>query len=123
MSTLTRDNKNLGGKVLNGTLRIGALVLGTYFIGGSFTEAWTSKQIKENIQKTKIEQEEKIQYQNKIDSLYNKLFENADSLDIYKKYGLPIKLLKPTLEQKEWAIEQNELEKKIKQNELEKSVK
>lgn len=59
-------------------------------------------------------------YEQKVDSTYNALFNEAKSLDdslkIYEKYGLPIKLelKKPSFEDKERAVKENELEKSLK---------
>jgi hypothetical protein len=92
----------------------GFLILFSYFIAGISTGAWTPKQIKEYSKKAEIEQAERIQYRNRIDSSYNQLFENCasfqDSVDIYKKYGLPIKLRYPSFEDKENAVKQKLLE-------------
>lgn len=67
----------------------------------------------------KIEEEKqkaKQKYQNQINSSYNSLFKNAenfeDSLEIYKKYGLPIKLQPVSFEEKEKIVNQNSLEGK-----------
>jgi hypothetical protein len=116
------DGKWLGQKTsdrtknyLRNTLVIaGSFVSILYFIAGISTGAWTPKQIKEYSRKAEIEQAERVQYRNRIDSSYNQLFENCasfqDSVDIYKKYGLPIKLRYPSFEDKENAVKQKLLE-------------
>ena len=85
----------------------------------SSTGAWTLKQMKQYNEKSRIEQQIKTEHKNEVNYFYNRIFEGAenikDSVDIYQKYGLPIKLLNPTLEEKERAIKQNRLENLIAQ--------
>jgi len=63
-------------------------------------------------------QQAKQNYIQKIDLIYNSLFKDAktfdDSLEIYQKYGLPIKLIPANFEQKEKVVKQNKLEDSLK---------
>jgi len=65
-----------------------------------------------------LENKNKIQYQNQINSSYKALFKDAktfsDSLVIYQHYGLSLKLKEPNFEEKETAVKINELEKSLK---------
>jgi hypothetical protein len=98
----------------------GIFALSIYLSGGLFTGTWTPKQIKEYSEKSEIEKADRIQYEKSIDSSYNNLFRNSvsfeDSLEIYKKSRLPIKLISPTIEEKERAVRFNELEELLKEN-------
>lgn len=89
--------------------------LGSYSLIGFTTHTWTLKQWKEYHEKVRIEQEMEKAQLDEVNYEYSKIFENAtnfqDTVDIYQKYGLPIILLNPSLEKKEKAIKQNELEK------------
>jgi len=98
---------------------VGILGLVIWLTGGVFLGTWTPKQIKQYNEKLRIELELKTQDIGDINYRYNRLFENAinfnDSLKIYEKYSLPIKLLEPSIEQKKRAIEeQNKLEKSLR---------
>lgn len=103
--------------------------LALYAFLGVETGAWTPAQIKQYNEKERIKAQMEAEHKSEVDYFYNRMFENAkskeDSVGIYQKYGLPIKLLNPSFEQKEKAIKQNELEKGVETpvRQLEKSVK
>lgn len=62
--------------------------------------------------------QEKQRYENKVDSAYDSLFKDAenfqDSLEIYQKYGLPIKLEDPSFKEKERITGHKNLEDDLK---------
>jgi hypothetical protein len=104
--------------IRNGLLIMGGLLFSLYVTTGISTGAWTPKQIKAYNERVRIEQELKDQHLKEVNYFYNRLFEKAitfqDSVEIYKKYNLPINIKNPTLNQKEKAIKQNELERSLK---------
>lgn len=107
----------------NAAIVIGAVTFGCFVINrvetGIKTGAWTPSQIKQYNEKQRIIQQIKTEHENETNFEYGRLFEgNKDSIEVYKKYGFPIKLLEPTLEQKEKAIKQSELERSLKQKEI-----
>jgi len=83
----------------------------TYFTGSLNPQVWNEK-IKEDYAIIELKQ----QYQNQISSFYDSLniFENAenfeDSLEIYQKQGLPIKLEPINFEEKESVVNKKNLE-------------
>lgn len=104
--------------VRNAFYIIAGSVLSLYATAVLFTKGWTPKQMREYGEKERIKIQIESEHKSEADYNYGRIFENAktfqDSVDIYKKYGLPIKLLTPSAEQKEKAIKQNELERSIK---------
>jgi hypothetical protein len=81
---------------------VGISVIEAPLILGIDTGAWTPKQYKEFL----LEKKAQEQHQDKVNSNYNKLFENAasfeDSLRIANDYNIPYELtLKPSFEDKE----------------------
>jgi hypothetical protein len=113
--------KDVVNKAFHGLYAIaGIFTLAIYGSLGAITGAWTPKQMKAYNEKVKIEAQMESEHKKEVEYRYDKIFENSnaktieDSVEIYKKYGLPIKLLNPTLEQKEKAIKQNELERSVK---------
>jgi hypothetical protein len=101
----------------NGAVLAGALLAVGYIGGGILTGVWTPKQMKAYSEKVRIEQQIEAEHKGDIDYKFNILFKNAknfqDSVDVYNKYGLPIKLLTPTHEEKEEAVKQSELERSV----------
>ena len=96
-----------------------AVGLTNYTIEGINSGAWTPKQIKACNEVRRIKKEIEKTELDETNYYYERIFKDADaktfqdSLEIYQKYGLPIILLNPTLEQKEKAIKQNELERSV----------
>ncbi|MEK6833759.1 MAG: hypothetical protein AABY32_06980, partial [Nanoarchaeota archaeon] len=80
----------------------------------------TPKQIKEYNRIEKIKTQIKSEHKSEVDYKYNRIFQDAnaktpeDSFKIYTDYNLPFKFLEPTLEQKEKAIKQNQLERSVR---------
>ncbi len=125
-------DKNFGQKILDGAKYAGKefilpmaggsaiVLLGCYILVGITTKVWTPKQIKEYNRIEKIKTQIESELKSYVDYRFNRIFEDAnaktfqDSVDIYQKYGLPIKLLNPTLIQKEKTIKQNELERSVR---------
>lgn len=89
-------------------------ILGTH----SLNPVHQYKHYRGDIERAILEVKEENKRIEKIDSSYNSLnlFQDAknfeDSLEIYKKFGLPIRLETPNLEQKEKIVKQNSLEEK-----------
>ncbi len=111
--------KENGGRYLlntGKTLAGGLLVL--YFIGGFSTGAWTPKQMKEfnRIEKIKKEMmnERRTFDEFEMGRIYSSAETHQDSVKIAAKYGLPVEILKPSLEQMEEAIEKFSLENSVK---------
>jgi len=108
----TRE-KSLGREVLDKAKYAGKVLLMMGAIGSLGLILTTRRD------KRVIEQEVEKAHLYEVNYEYGKIFKNAynfqDSVDIYQKYGLPIKLLEPSLEQKEKAIKQNRLENLIAQ--------
>jgi hypothetical protein len=94
----------------------GIIILGVYIPFGATTGAWTPKQIHIYNLEKKVDRVLDEMNTDYINHHFNQMFEKEnpktfqDSVDIYQKYGLPIKLLKPTIKQKEEAINKMELE-------------
>ena len=100
------------------SVAVGGSALVLYTVGGVVHNVWTPKQIKEYNEKFRLEQKVYFEHQHTVDSTYTNLFQDAkstqDSIDIYQKWGLPIQLLSPTIQQKEEAIQKwSELEKSL----------
>jgi hypothetical protein len=91
----------------------GVCIVGSYITFSAITGAWTPKQIKQYNEKIKEKEFIEAVENREVDFWYGRIFEeeNAktfqDSVDIYQKYGLPIKLLEPTIQQKENANKKN----------------
>ncbi len=92
-------------------LTAGYIIYGTasWATGSLNPKVWSEK-VKEGNEKMQLKQ----QYENKVDSTYNSLFQDTktfqDSLEIYQKYGLPIKLEPVSFEEKEKIVNENSLE-------------
>lgn len=101
-------------------LALGAIVPFSIWVSlVAATGAWTPKQMKQYSEQERIKAEVEAEYKSYTEYRFNRIFKDADaktfndSVNIYQKYGLPIKLLEPSLGQKENAIKQNELERSI----------
>ncbi len=97
----------------------GVFALSGYLGTLSLTKEWEPKKQLEEIERIKVENQKEEDRKMLIEKKYNGIFESEnpqtfqDSLNIYLKYGLPIKLLSPSFEQREEAV--NKLEKSVEE--------
>lgn len=95
----------------------GVFALSGYLGNVGLTKEWELKKQLEEIERIEVEKMKEENRKMLIEKKYNEIFEGEnpqtlkDSLEIYIKYGLPIKLLSPTFEQREEAV--NKLEKVV----------
>lgn len=99
----------------------GVSAIAGYFALVSSTDAWSPGRQFQELGRIEAEKKKQENKERMVECKYKNIFrkENPqnfqDSLDIYLKYGLPIKLLNPSFQEKEEAV--NKLEKAMEEKE------
>lgn len=116
MDKLTKKENNTK-EILRDIFLFGGVSLAAGYLGlASMTHEFSpKKQIQEYIRIEAEKMQEKSR-ETMINQKYESIFEKEnpqsfqDSVDLYQKYGLPIKLLNPSFEQKKEAVNKLEME-------------
>jgi hypothetical protein len=113
------DNYTLRGVFHDIYALAGVFAVSGYLGFAGLTKEWSPKKQFEAYSKIEAEKKKNEKIKIMTECKYKNIFKKensktfSDSIDIYQKYGLPIRLLEPSFEQKQEAV--NKLEKEVRE--------